>query len=98
MMGQNDPHNEEGTNDGEEGPISPDDLESRNTDRSKTVINMFGDVTIKRDGGVNELVRDKGEQVESLVIKLIILAVLIFLVVAVWRLGSIISLVELIAS
>ncbi|QIO25571.1 hypothetical protein [Haloarcula sp. JP-L23] len=98
-MGSKPPHNEEESHNGE-GPISPEQLESRNTERSKTVIKAFGDVTIEVDGGtdVGALLGGKIEDLDSLVLKLIILGAVILLIVIVWRMGTVIRLLEMLMS
>jgi len=99
-MGSKQPHNEEESHNGE-GPISPEELESRNTERSKTVIKAFGDnPTIEVDGGVDveALLDGKLEELNTLALRLIILGAVVFLIVFVWRSGTVIRLLEMIMS
>lgn len=104
-MGSKSPQNEEDSHNGE-GPISPEQLESRNTKRSKAEIKQFldinidGDVTIEVDGGtdVEALIDGKVEQLNGLAVKLIVLGVVILLIVIGWRMGTVIRLTEMLMS
>lgn len=104
-MGSNDPgsdsEDQEGGKDrGEECPISFEELETRNRERRPTIIvveaDEDADVTIQTDGGfdVYNIIAEKVELLNQLMRKLIILAVLILIIVIVWRSALLVRMME----
>lgn len=92
-----------------EGPISREEVEARNTERSLTIICVEepkGDVILETDGGIdvqehnegdglNQVLNNHAEELSNLVTKLILLSALLLLSAIVWRVGTVMKVLGL---